>query len=148
MRQRRWAELLSDYDCKVRYLPCKANVVADALNRMKQVKSVLLTCVPVQNDLEERVFNAQHESVTEGNMYDEMSRGAESQLETKPNGLLHFLNRLWIPDRDDLCTFIMDKAHKSRYSVHPSAYKMYADLRSVFCSSNLPFLYGSGKILL
>ncbi|XP_076950834.1 uncharacterized protein LOC143623929 [Bidens hawaiensis] len=35
---------------------------------------------------EERILNAQHESVTEGNMYDKMSCGVESQLETKPNG--------------------------------------------------------------
>ncbi|XP_076940353.1 uncharacterized protein LOC143609498 [Bidens hawaiensis] len=61
-----------------------------------------------------------------------MSCGAESQLETKPNGLLYFLNRLWIPDRDDLHTFIMDEAPKSRYSVHPNADKMYVDLRSIF----------------
>ncbi|XP_076919344.1 uncharacterized protein LOC143580112 [Bidens hawaiensis] len=80
----------------------------------------------------ERVLNAQHESVTKGNMYDEMSCGAESQLETKHNGLLYFLNRLWIPDRDDLSTFIKDEAHKLRYSVHPGADKMYTNLRSVF----------------
>nr|GFB60653.1 reverse transcriptase domain-containing protein [Tanacetum cinerariifolium] len=33
MRQRRWVELLSDYDCKIRYHPGKENVVADALSR-------------------------------------------------------------------------------------------------------------------
>ncbi|GKF65505.1 putative reverse transcriptase domain-containing protein [Tanacetum coccineum] len=32
MRQRRWLELLSDYDCDIRYHPGKANVVADALS--------------------------------------------------------------------------------------------------------------------
>ncbi|GJU38594.1 putative reverse transcriptase domain-containing protein [Tanacetum coccineum] len=38
MRQRRWLELLSDYDCEVRYHPRKANVVADALGRKERVK--------------------------------------------------------------------------------------------------------------
>ncbi|GKA29048.1 hypothetical protein Tco_0715293 [Tanacetum coccineum] len=33
MRQRRWLELLSDYDCDIRYHPGKANVVADALSQ-------------------------------------------------------------------------------------------------------------------
>ncbi|GKF00750.1 putative reverse transcriptase domain-containing protein [Tanacetum coccineum] len=35
MRQRRWLELLADYDCEIRYHPRKANVIADALIRIK-----------------------------------------------------------------------------------------------------------------
>ncbi|GJR79798.1 putative reverse transcriptase domain-containing protein [Tanacetum coccineum] len=38
MRQRRWLELLSDYDCDIHYHPGKANVVADALSRKEQIK--------------------------------------------------------------------------------------------------------------
>ncbi|GJY11257.1 putative reverse transcriptase domain-containing protein [Tanacetum coccineum] len=38
MRQRRWLELLSDYDCEIRYHPGKANVVVDALSRKERSK--------------------------------------------------------------------------------------------------------------
>ncbi|GJY18933.1 putative reverse transcriptase domain-containing protein [Tanacetum coccineum] len=38
MRQRRWIELFSDYECKIRYHLGKANVVADALSRKERVK--------------------------------------------------------------------------------------------------------------
>ncbi|GKB65164.1 putative reverse transcriptase domain-containing protein, partial [Tanacetum coccineum] len=37
MRQRRWLELLSDYDCEIHYHPGKANMVADALSRKKWI---------------------------------------------------------------------------------------------------------------
>ncbi|GJT62703.1 putative reverse transcriptase domain-containing protein [Tanacetum coccineum] len=40
MRQRRWLELLSDYDCDIRYHPGKANVVADALSMKELSKSL------------------------------------------------------------------------------------------------------------
>ncbi|GJS18367.1 reverse transcriptase domain-containing protein [Tanacetum coccineum] len=38
MRQRRWLELLADYDCEIRYHPGKSNVVADALSRKERIK--------------------------------------------------------------------------------------------------------------
>ncbi|GJT92996.1 retrotransposon protein, putative, ty3-gypsy subclass [Tanacetum coccineum] len=38
MRQRRWLELLSDYDCEIRYHPGKENVVADTLSRTERSK--------------------------------------------------------------------------------------------------------------
>nr|GEV39175.1 reverse transcriptase domain-containing protein [Tanacetum cinerariifolium] len=38
MRQRRWLELLSDYDCEIHYHPRKANVVVNALSRKERSK--------------------------------------------------------------------------------------------------------------
>ncbi|GJW00568.1 putative reverse transcriptase domain-containing protein [Tanacetum coccineum] len=38
IRQRRWLEVLSDYDCEIRYHTGKANVVADALRRKERIK--------------------------------------------------------------------------------------------------------------
>ncbi|KAI3808165.1 hypothetical protein L1987_24111 [Smallanthus sonchifolius] len=129
MRQRRWVELLNDYDCEIRYHPGKANVVADALSRKDHV---MLHYARIQTDIQTRILEAQHVSVTEGNMYEEMSCGVELLLESKPNGLLYYLNRIWVPDRDDLRTFLMNEAHKTRYSIHPGADKMYQDLRQQY----------------
>nr|GFD12537.1 reverse transcriptase domain-containing protein [Tanacetum cinerariifolium] len=38
MRQRRLLELFSDYECKIKYHPGKANVVVDALSKKERLK--------------------------------------------------------------------------------------------------------------
>ncbi|GKC23430.1 hypothetical protein Tco_1025580, partial [Tanacetum coccineum] len=67
MRQRRWIELLSDYDCKIRYHPGKANVMADALSRKERkkplrVRALVMTVYP---DLTKRIILAQTRAMKE-----------------------------------------------------------------------------------
>ncbi|GKD78992.1 putative reverse transcriptase domain-containing protein [Tanacetum coccineum] len=70
LRQRRWIELLSDYDCEIRYHPGKANVVADALsqkerNKPLRVRALMMT---VHNDLPKQIREAQEEAMKRENV--------------------------------------------------------------------------------
>nr|GFC97722.1 putative reverse transcriptase domain-containing protein [Tanacetum cinerariifolium] len=69
MRQRRWIELLSDYDCEIRYHPRKANVVADALSRKdKEPIRVRALVVMVHKNLPEQIRNAQAKACEKENI--------------------------------------------------------------------------------
>ncbi|GJS49298.1 putative reverse transcriptase domain-containing protein [Tanacetum coccineum] len=63
--KRRWIELFSDYDCKIRYHPSKANVVVDALSRKERVKPkrVRAMNMTLQSSIKDRILVAQKEGL-------------------------------------------------------------------------------------
>ncbi|GKC03644.1 putative reverse transcriptase domain-containing protein [Tanacetum coccineum] len=134
MRQRRWIELFSDYDCEIFYNPGKANVVADALSRKERVKPkrVREMSMTIQSSIKEKLLDAQNEATNKENVPSEMLRGLDQQMERKGNGGLHFMDRIWIPLIGDVRTMIMGEAHATRYSIHLGADKMYNDLRDMY----------------
>nr|GEY98316.1 putative reverse transcriptase domain-containing protein [Tanacetum cinerariifolium] len=80
MRQRRWLELLADYDCEIRYHPGKANVLADALSRKERIKplqfrSLVMTIHP---KLPSQILEAQTEAIKEENIKGENLRGMDN----------------------------------------------------------------------
>ncbi|GJX26929.1 putative reverse transcriptase domain-containing protein [Tanacetum coccineum] len=130
MRQRRWIELFSDYECEIRYHPGKANVVADALSRKERLKPrrVRAMAMTVQIGMRERIQVAQSEALRQENILMENLHGLDQQMEKKEGESLYFMDRIWVPLIGDVRTIIMDEAHKTKYFVHPGADKMYYDL--------------------
>nr|GEU99218.1 reverse transcriptase domain-containing protein [Tanacetum cinerariifolium] len=69
MRQRRWLELLSDYNCGIRYHPGKANVVADAFSQKERIKPLRVRALvmTIGLNLPVKILNAQIEARREEN---------------------------------------------------------------------------------
>ncbi|GKC90442.1 putative reverse transcriptase domain-containing protein [Tanacetum coccineum] len=138
MRQRRWIELFNDSNCEIRYHPGKANIVADALSRKERIKPkrVRAMNMTIQSGIKDRILAAQNEAFEVVNAPAEMLRGLDIQMELRSDGAWYYLDRIWVPLTGDVRTLIMDEAHKSKYSVHPGADKMYYDLRDMTSSGH------------
>nr|GEX46259.1 putative reverse transcriptase domain-containing protein [Tanacetum cinerariifolium] len=107
MRQMRWIELLSDYECKIKHHPGKENVVEDALSRKERLKTrrVRAMSITIHSGLKTKILEAQ----------------GEASKDLKAPAEFGGVRKL-----------IMDEAHTSRYSVHPVADKMYYNLRDLY----------------
>ncbi|GJY93492.1 putative reverse transcriptase domain-containing protein [Tanacetum coccineum] len=126
IKQRRWLELLSDYDCDIRYHPGKGNVVADALSRKERIKPLRVRALvmTIGLNLPKQILSAQSEARKEEKFITEDLHGMINKLEPRADGTLCLNNRSWILCFGDLRALIMHESHKSKYSIHPGSDKM------------------------
>nr|GEV11571.1 putative reverse transcriptase domain-containing protein [Tanacetum cinerariifolium] len=121
MRQRRWLDLLSDYDCNIRYHPGKANVVADALSKKERSRPLRVQALVITMGLNhpKKILEAQTEALK-----------PEKLRAEDVGGML----RKDLPKEK---TLIMHESHKSKYSIHPGSDKMYQDLKQLYWWPNM-----------
>jgi hypothetical protein len=141
MRQRRWLELIKDYDPEVHYHPGKANVVADALSRKAychclsigifsetlyyQMRNLNLEIIPqgslnlisIESTLQDRVIMSQLHDEGIKIIKRKLSQGAAKYrcFHTDHQGTLWFNNRIVVPKNHQLRKQILDEAQLSNF---------------------------------
>jgi hypothetical protein len=156
MQQRRWLELIKDYDLEVHYHPGKANVVADALSRKSHCNNI--TAKQLDNTLYQEMENLNLEIVQQGRLaniiVESTIRDQVVATQKENKGIAHIRERVmigkapcfWIDDGGvlwfknclvvlkvlELRQQILDEAHLSRFFIHPGSNKMYQDLKQRF----------------
>jgi hypothetical protein len=153
MRQRRWLELIKDYELEIHYHPGKANMVADALSRKASchcltVKTSNITLcqemeklnlgliqhgtlnqLKLESVLLQKVIDAQRSDKGMKHIHERIKAGKANCFRKDDQGIVWFNNRTVVPKDDDVRHQILDEAHLSRYSIHPGSTKMYHDLK-------------------
>nr|GEY83164.1 putative reverse transcriptase domain-containing protein [Tanacetum cinerariifolium] len=118
IRQRRWLELLSDYNSDIHYHLGKANVVAEALSRKERIEPLWARALEDVGAMIRRDI-------------------PKEKLEPRTDGTLCLNGRSWLPRYGDLRSVIMHESHKSKYSIHLGSDKMYHDMNKLYWWPNM-----------
>lgn len=135
MRQRKWLEVVKDYDCEILYHPGKANVVANALSRRAEGPPMRDVCLrlTVMTPMLDTIRGAQAEAVRPESQKKERVVGLISEFVTDGRGLMTFQGRIWVQFVGGTRTILMEEAHRSKFLIHPGDTKMYLDLKREYC---------------
>ncbi|GJV07261.1 putative reverse transcriptase domain-containing protein [Tanacetum coccineum] len=124
MRQRHWLELLSDYECEIRYHLGKENLTKQILNAQTKAR---------------KPNNIKNEDV--GGMLIENLKDSEKlrteKLEPRADGTLCLNGMSWLTCYGDLRAVIMHESHESKYSIHLGSNKMYQDIKKLYWWPNM-----------
>jgi hypothetical protein len=149
MRQRKWLELIKDYELEVHYHPRKVNVVADALSCKGHCNYLPTVCstgeessaqvlpdlslfnITLTPTLRGEIITAQKNDLSMTHIKRRIQEGDPKVacFHEDAEGTLWFKDRLVVLRKEALKRKILDEAHTSRYSIHPGSSKMYHDLR-------------------
>ena len=145
--QRRWLELIKDYNLEVHYRPRKFNVVADVLSRKSyQVEEESLSLnhfevlahIALVSDLLEQISIEQRQAASGiPHIQNLIAEGRGPHFSIDDRGVVKFKNRLVVPTSDELRRKILDEAHNSKLSIHPGSNKMYHDLCHLYWWPNI-----------
>ena len=150
LKQRRLMELIKYYDCVIDYHPGKANVVVDALSRnslqtLRELNAhfsltddgtVVVELIARLNMLN-RVLEAQKRDEKISAIVNQIGNGKETEFTVNENGVLHYKDRVCVPDDNALSKAILEEAHSGSFAIHPSNTKMYQDLKMSFWWSGM-----------
>ncbi|GKC25146.1 putative reverse transcriptase domain-containing protein, partial [Tanacetum coccineum] len=111
MRQRRWIELFSDYECKIRYHPSTTNVVVAALSRKEGVKPkrVRAMAMIIQSEVKRMILAAQSEAFKQENAPAERLHGLDQQMERKEDERSGYQQKDRKPSQNDKTEHGMEK---------------------------------------
>jgi hypothetical protein len=148
LRQRRWLELIKDYDLDIQYHPGKANVVADAQTNMLighllpqelcwEMAQLNLGIVARSETLTLEIELTLEQDIRRGQLTDEkiveykklIKLGKVPEFREDEQETVWFKNKICVPKIKELRETILKEAHDSAYSIHPGSTKMYQDLK-------------------